>query len=184
MKRAWLMILLISAVALAQKERIEKEGWLGVYSKNLSKPMRIALNIENGVLVTDIVEESPAEKGGIEIGDVILKIDGEAVVNQDDLTELVRNRPNQKVKMELLRKGNIKEIILIIGERDKTELRKDSFTLPHKTFKKVKKYLAGLEPFWERGVEKYQQELKRLKAEIKELRQELKELKEKLKERR
>jgi len=183
MKKGWLIILLITVFAFAQKGKIEKEGWLGVYSKNLSEPMRIALAVEHGVLVTDVVKESPAEKGGIEIGDVILKIDGKVVSNQDDLRELVRSRPNQEVVIELLRKGKIKEISLTIGERDKTEPRKFSLDLPHKTLSKVKKYLAEFEPFWEQRAEKYQRELMRLKEEIKELRQELKELKEKLKER-
>jgi len=50
-------------------------GYLGVHLDNLSDAMKKALDLDYGVLVEKVVEESPAEKGGIEVGDVILKID-------------------------------------------------------------------------------------------------------------
>jgi uncharacterized protein YukE len=148
--------------------------------------MRIALNVGNGVLITGIAENSPAEKGGIEIGDVIRKIAGEEVGNQADLVKIIRGRPNQKVEIELLRQGKMKKISLTLGELEALGFYEFQVKKPDKAWKNIKKYLKEIKPFWEKGVDKYQEEMKRLKEEMKELRQELnalkKELEEKLKD--
>jgi serine protease Do len=132
--------------------------------------------------VTDITDSSPAAKGGIEIGDVIIKFDGEAIGNQDDLIKLVRARPNKKVEIELLRKGKIKNISLTLGELEASESPEFKIKIPRQTWKKAKKYWNEIQPYWEKGVAKYQEEINRLREELKELRAELKELKRQLDE--
>jgi membrane-associated protease RseP (regulator of RpoE activity) len=175
----WLLFL-IPVIALAQTEA--KEGRLGVYSANLSKPMAIALNVDNDVIVTDIADSSPAAKGGIEIGDVIMKLDGEAISNQEILAELVRARPNKKVEIELLHKGKIKQITLTLGALEANESPELRIKIPSQAMKKAKKYWKEIQPYWEKGVAKYQEEIDRLREELKELRAELKELKKQLDE--
>ncbi|MDH5185522.1 MAG: PDZ domain-containing protein [bacterium] len=177
-----LSVLLIPVLSLAQEEEIEKQGWLGVYSKNLSKPVRIALNVDDGVIVTDVVKNSPAEKSGVEIGDIILKIAGKDIDNQKDLVKLVRSHPNQKVEIELQRKGKIKKISLALGEREEPEFYEFQVKKPKKAWKNLKKFFKELEPFWEKGSAKYKEEMARLKEEIKELRRELNRLKRELEE--
>jgi C-terminal processing protease CtpA/Prc len=175
-----LLFSLIPVLAFAQAEAEAKEGRLGVYSANLSNPMRIALNVDNGVLVTNLAEKSPAENGGIEIGDVIIKLAGTAIDNQNDLIKLVRARPNKKVAIELRRKGKIKKISLTLGELETQESPEFKVKIPRQAWKKAKKYWNEIHPFWEKGVTKYQEEITRLREELKELRAELKELKQQL----
>ena len=169
------LLFLFPVLAFAQTRA--KEGTLGVNSTNLSKPMEIALNVGNGVLVTDIAESSPAAKGGIEIGDVIIKLDGVITSNQETLAELVRSRPNKKLEIELLRKGKIKKISLTLGELDANQSPEFKIKVPRQAWKKAKKYWKEIQPFWKKGVIKYQEEITRLRAELKELHAELKELK-------
>lgn len=175
-----LLVLLIPLISLAKEEDINKEGWLGLYSKSLSKPLRIALNVDNGVIVTSVTENSPAEKGGIEIGDIILKLDDKDIDSQKDLVKLVRSNPNKKVAVEIQRQGKKKIISLTIGEREEAESYEFKFKKPGKTWKKIKKYFQEIKPFWEKGTDKYREEMKRLKAELKDLQEQLKELKKEL----
>lgn len=177
-----LLVLLIPVLFLAKEGEIIKEGWLGVYSKSLSKPVRIALNVDNGVIVTSVVENSPAEKGGIELGDIILKIDDKAINNHKDLVKLVRKNTNKKVVIEIKRQGKMKKISLTIGKLEETESYELKIKKPNKTWKKIKKYFQEFKPFWEKGNNKYQEDMKRLKAELKDLKEQLKELKKELSE--
>lgn len=185
MKKYFTLLLLFSLIpvfAFAQAETEAKEGRLGVYSANLSKPMAVALDVDNGVLVTELTENSPAAQGGIEIGDVILKLDGAKISNQDDLIKLVRARPNKKVEFELLRKGKIKKISLTLGELEAKESPEFKVKIPRQAWKKAKKYWNEIQPYWEKGITKYREEITRLREELEELRAELKELKQQLDE--
>ena len=58
-------------------------SWLGVYIQELDSETAEALNIDvrNGALITDVVDGSPAEDGGIQEGDVIITFNGEPIAN-------------------------------------------------------------------------------------------------------
>jgi len=109
-------------------------------------------------------------------------LDNNLIDNKADLIKLMRKRPNQKVVIELLRKGEIRQITLTLGEWSLAE--PVEFKFPRQFLKNVKKYLKAIEPHWQKRVAKYQAEIERLKKEIKELREELKELRKKLAENR
>jgi predicted metalloprotease with PDZ domain len=99
----------------------EKDGWLGVSLQRLTPELREAADISSdaGVLVTDVVEKSPAEKAGFEVGDIILKYDGEEVTSPRRLSKLVRKTsPNTKVKVDISRDGKKKTLTAEIGELD------------------------------------------------------------------
>ena len=66
-------------------------GWMGV----------VLGEAENGVLVSDVVAESPAMKTGIQSGEVIRKVDGKAVSSAAQVVELVgTKKPGDKVQVE------------------------------------------------------------------------------------
>ena len=68
-KRLFVIMLTLPLLLLADETMV---GYLGVGLENLSDAMKIALDLEHGVIVSKVFKESPAEKGGIEVGDVIL----------------------------------------------------------------------------------------------------------------
>jgi serine protease Do len=78
-------------------------------SFGLSKPM--------GALVSSVEKGSPAEKAGIEPGDVIVKFDGKEVADSAQLPARVAEmKPGATAKLEIMRKGSSKEINVTVGE--------------------------------------------------------------------
>ncbi len=97
---------------LIEKGKVER-GYLGVYPQELDEDMRKSLGIKgkHGVLVADVVEETPAQKAGLRSGDVIVLLDGEKVTDVEDFRERVAAKgPGKTVQMKVWRDG--KEITL------------------------------------------------------------------------
>jgi len=78
-------------------------------SFGLSKPM--------GALVSSVEKGSPAEKAGIEPGDVIVKFDGKDVADSAQLPARVAEmKPGAAAKLEIIRKGATKQLDVTLGE--------------------------------------------------------------------
>ncbi|QKX01680.1 Do family serine endopeptidase [Wolbachia endosymbiont of Cruorifilaria tuberocauda] len=96
-----------------------KHGWLGVQVQRITIDFAESLGLKDtkGALVASIVKGSPAEKGGIKVGDVLLEFDGKIVDRMAQLPQMVsRTEPGKKVQVKLLRKGKEVNIKVIIGE--------------------------------------------------------------------
>lgn len=94
-------------------------GWLGIGIQELSKDLAESFGMKNtnGALVAGVEKNSPAEKGGLEAGDVILKFDGKPINTSSDLPRVVGNtKPGKVVPVEVLRKGSTKLLQLGVGE--------------------------------------------------------------------
>jgi len=196
MKRGGVLLLvplLALSLALAGEEGGKPEqqhGWLGVYSENLSEPMLIALNIEGGVLVTSVVEESPAQKVGLEKGDVLLTVDGQKVEDPGSLRDVIGERPEKTVNIALRRRGAPKTVSVTLGVRTKPEFKvvttgeagTEWLDLPEDAVAITRKVLEGLGPDAQRIIELEGQSVKQLKLEVEKLRAELEQLKQQLKE--
>jgi serine protease Do len=71
----------------------------------------------DGAAVGSVEEDSPAAKAGVEVGDVILKIDGRTVESSADLSRTIRAvRPGQKVTVSVWRAGKMRDITILVGE--------------------------------------------------------------------
>ena len=114
-----------------------KRGWLGVYIQQMDKDLAESFGLEKpqGAVVARILSDSPAEKAGIEQGDVILKFDNQIVKKSKDLPLLVGTSVvNSVIKVELLRgKRKISKFVKIeeLPEDDKIA------TLTQKTVEQV-----------------------------------------------
>ncbi len=96
-----------------------KRSYLGVQLQILSNDLRTQLNVDlnQGALVSEVMADTPAKKGGIEAGDVILKFGGTEIKNRDDLVDLVeRSVPDKIYPVEVLRNGS-KETLNVKLER-------------------------------------------------------------------
>lgn len=88
---------------------------IGPVSKELAESM--GLSKAQGALVQSVEASSPAEKAGIEAGDIITKIDGKAVEKSIDLPRYVGGiKPGTKTVVSVLRRGSLKDITITVGE--------------------------------------------------------------------
>ena len=94
-------------------------GWLGVAIQELTKELAESFGMKNtnGALIAGVEKGGPADKGGLEAGDVITKFDSKSIVTSSDLPRVVGStKPNKLVKVEVLRKGKTKNLSFRIGE--------------------------------------------------------------------
>jgi serine protease Do len=98
-------------------------GWLGVMIQDLDPASRDAFGLsaeERGVLIGDVFKGQPAEKAGLQRGDIVLSVNNKIVTNTNELRNAIANlRPGVKIPIEILR--NNKKIILqvLLTGRDK-----------------------------------------------------------------
>jgi serine protease Do len=94
-------------------------GWLGVTIQPVTPELAKQFNLkeEKGVLIGDVVEDSPAEKAGLQRGDVIVEYDGKEADEPAGLRNMVANTlPNKEVTIKILRDGKPKTVKVTIAE--------------------------------------------------------------------
>ncbi|MBC7876059.1 MAG: trypsin-like peptidase domain-containing protein [Anaerolineales bacterium] len=109
------------AETLAKHGKI-KRGYLGIRSQTVNIPAESqkALNRkqETGLLLVGLEEDTPAGKGGLMIGDILVSIAGEPVEHHDELfTRLSGDVVGKSTPIEVLRGGKLESIKVEIGER-------------------------------------------------------------------
>ncbi len=83
-------------------------GWLGVGIQNLTAELKTYYKIDDntGVLVSQVFEGDPADKAGIKVGDIILKVDGTAITSSRELSRMIAGLAvGQQARIKLLRDG-------------------------------------------------------------------------------
>ncbi|MBA4287642.1 MAG: serine peptidase [Pseudomonas sp.] len=93
-------------------------GWLGVVIQEVNKDLAESFGLDKpaGALVAQVMEEGPAAKGGLQVGDVILALDGKPIIMSADLPHLVGAlKPGSKVELDVVRDGSRKSLKLSIG---------------------------------------------------------------------
>ncbi len=102
---------------------LEKKGaYIGIFMERLEKEDsgRLDYSKSNGVLIVEVVEDSPAEKAGFEADDIIYKFDGKKVEDQEHLLELLAEKsPGDMIDVVVYRNGDKKEYKLELGEQTK-----------------------------------------------------------------
>ncbi|HLX22142.1 MAG TPA: DegQ family serine endoprotease [Usitatibacter sp.] len=94
-------------------------GRIGVGIQNVSRDIADSLGLPKaeGAVVGNVEADSPAAKAGVEVGDVIQKIDGHTVEGSADLSRSIRAiRPGQKVVLTVWRNGKARELPVVIAE--------------------------------------------------------------------
>ncbi len=95
--------------------------WVGALISNLTPQLAQIRGLEtiNGVLIVQVVAESPAEAAGIEVDDIIVTIDGVAVRDTADFISYLgeKTSPDDIVSLTLIRDSTKQELSLKIGKR-------------------------------------------------------------------
>jgi serine protease Do len=102
---------------LKSKGRVTR-GYLGVYLEDITEDIKEAMNLpsSNGVLVNEVIPNSPADKAGLKDGDVIIEYDGKEVTDVQSFRIMVSSTsPGRIVKVKLLRNGKEMELKVKIG---------------------------------------------------------------------
>ena len=90
-------------------------GWLGVLIQDITRELAESFGMEKpqGALIAKVLPDSPAENAGLEIGDVVVRFDGQEVSFSSDLPPLVGNTAiGNAVSVEVIRRGK-KQILQV-----------------------------------------------------------------------
>jgi serine protease Do len=110
-------------VAMGVADQLKSEGkvsrgWLGVVIQEVNKDLAESFGLDKpaGALVAQVQEGGPAAKGGLQVGDVILSLNGQPIVVSADLPHLVGNlKPGSKIELGVVRDGSRKTLDMAIG---------------------------------------------------------------------
>jgi membrane-associated protease RseP (regulator of RpoE activity) len=151
--------------------RVESRPRLGVQLQDLNSDLAEALGVKGkGVLVTEVVDDTPAEKAGLKAGDVITRVDGKIVEDSGDLRSALREAEGE-VSVTVVRRGQTRNLTADVGRKPEAQ----SWTWsgqavdPDRIRMDIQKSLKGME-----GLdEELKKELEGLKKEIRELQKEV-----------
>lgn len=153
----------------------EKRGWLGVHVNNIPEHYKIALDIEYGVIVVEVEEDSPADKAGMKEGDIILAIKNEKIEDVEDLIYYVKKNPNEEVNVDILRKGKKISLKVKIGEKERGPFIIEEFE-PYR-YEIEKRIILPHKENIEEMIRKLEEKIKELEERIKGLEGKKKEIK-------
>ncbi|NNF05986.1 MAG: PDZ domain-containing protein [Candidatus Eisenbacteria bacterium] len=94
-------------------------GFLGVETMEVNQQLAeyFGAKDDHGVLVTWVVEDSPAEKAGLRAGDIILEVDGEEIEDSGDLArEIRRLDPGEETVIRFNRKGSERSLTIAVAD--------------------------------------------------------------------
>ncbi|MDD2309719.1 MAG: DegQ family serine endoprotease [Desulfuromonadaceae bacterium] len=92
-------------------------GWLGVSIQQVTPDLAksFGLSGEKGALISGIIPGSPAEKGGLKAGDIIMDFDGKKIQEMNELSRMVAAAPvGKKVALTVMRDGKEKKVTVVI----------------------------------------------------------------------
>ena len=101
-----------------------KRGLLGVSISDFNAESAKAYGVEGtaeGALVQEVADGSAAEKAGIEVGDVIISVDGQSIKSASDLRNTVGlKRSGDSVRVEVIREGKRRQLTALLSEVSST----------------------------------------------------------------
>src|SRR6202522_4558343 len=108
-------------------------GYLGVHIEDFSPELAKSFNFNQsgGVLIGNVANDTPAQKAGLHQGDVIVKLNGQAVSDYTDLRNTISQMsPGTQVKLDIWRDGKVQPFTVTLGElpkdKETTESSDDS----------------------------------------------------------
>ncbi|WP_371925177.1 DegQ family serine endoprotease [Pseudomonas sp. H9] len=110
-------------VAIDVSNQLKKDGkvsrgWLGVVIQEVNKDLAESFGLDKpaGALVAQVLEDGPAAKGGLQVGDVILSMNGQPIVMSADLPHLVGSlKDGATAKLDIIRNGKRQSLDVTVG---------------------------------------------------------------------
>lgn len=100
-------------------------GWLGVVIQDITPGIAEAVGVKEGVIISQVVPGSPADKAGLKVGDIIVEYNGEKVRDARDLQfKVMKTKPGTEVELKIVRQGKEKVLRVKIGEMPESAMSK------------------------------------------------------------
>jgi len=97
-----------------------KRGYLGISSQIVYLPaaQRVGRTQEHGLLIVKVDDDSPAQKGGLMLGDILVGIDGQTITDTEELLALLTNdRVGKAIPVEVIRGNTLQTLQVTVGQR-------------------------------------------------------------------
>jgi serine protease Do len=94
-------------------------GWLGVQIQPVTKDIAESLGIDDteGAIVAEALASGPAKGAGVRAGDIITKVNGEAISGPKELSQMIAGMdPGEKITVTVLRDGTSRDIDVTLGD--------------------------------------------------------------------
>ncbi len=92
-------------------------GWLGIVIQDITPEMAESLGVKEGVIIAQIMPGSPADKGGLKVGDVVVEVDGQKVSEVRELQfKIMRTEPGKEIDLKVIREGKEVSLKIKVGE--------------------------------------------------------------------
>ncbi|MBN1213672.1 MAG: PDZ domain-containing protein [candidate division Zixibacteria bacterium] len=168
--------------------------YIGVSLSELSDQLGEYFGVKDGegVLITEVEEESPAAGAGLKAGDVIIAVDSEEVKDAGDVQEIIREKEvGETAEITILRDMKKELVKVEVGETEGQSNFGNVWNLRIPDLPNIDVYTPKMKGLYQSmdqldldelnfETEAYQKEMKELKKELKEMKKELKEIQKKL----
>ncbi len=151
---------------------LEHRKYIGIYLEEINRELSEYFGVEEGMglLVTKISKDSPAEKAGLKVGDVIIKADGIRTERMRDLSGVIQDKEKgEKIKLEFLRDKKVRSVEVEIEEE------RSGFSYPYKDWEdyvdSCGSYSENLKKQYKKwqDSEDYENLMRRLNEKLKEI---------------
>lgn len=151
---------------------VKQRKYIGIYLEEINRELSVYFGVKEGrgLLVAKITKDSPAEKAGLKVGDVIIKADGIRTERARDLTGVIQDKEKGKrIKLELLRNKKMKSIEVEIEEE------RSGFSYSYKDWEDYvdswESYSENMEKQYKKwqDSEEYEKVMKRLNKKFEEI---------------
>lgn len=94
-------------------------GWLGVSVDEVPEALAAQMEVAGGVMIVNVMKDSPADQAGLEVHDIVLSVDGQSIDGESPrIVELIGSRkPGDKVNLVVMRQGQKKNLTVELGSR-------------------------------------------------------------------
>jgi len=102
-------------------------GWIGVGVQDVTREIASSFKLATpgGVLITQVERGGPADKAGIKLGDVLLRVNDRAVADTTGMLNMIAAlQPGEQARLKLTRNQSESELSITIGRRPKPPVRK------------------------------------------------------------
>ncbi|MDW8095643.1 MAG: Do family serine endopeptidase [Aquificaceae bacterium] len=101
---------------LIEKGRVVR-GWLGVVIQDITPDMAENIGVKEGILIAQVMPGSPADRGGLKVGDAVVEVDGKKVEDVREFQfKIMKTEPGKELNLKVVRDGREVSLKIRVGE--------------------------------------------------------------------